>query len=91
MGKQCSAAVLKANRILGMIKHKFTDRSPDTIMALYKSLVRPHLEYCCQMWNPHFSKDIKLIEGVRDVNETLGSETETRPRRLIFSPRRDRD
>ena len=27
----------------------------------------------------------------RDVNETLGSETETRPRRLTFSPRRDRD
>ena len=27
----------------------------------------------------------------RDVNETLGSETETRPRRLILSPRRDRD
>ena len=26
-----------------------------------------------------------------DVNETLGYETETRPRRLIFSPRRDRD
>jgi len=25
------------------------------------------------------------------VNETLRSETETRPRRLTFSPRRDRD
>ena len=37
----CSAALLKANRILGMIKRNFTDRSPDTIMALYKSLVRP--------------------------------------------------
>ena len=34
-------------------------------MALYKSIVRPHLEYCCQIWNPHFSKDIKLIEGVQ--------------------------
>jgi len=63
--KQCSAAVLKANRILGMIKRNFTDRSPDTIMALYKSLVRPHLEYCCQIWNRHFVKDIKLIEGVQ--------------------------
>ena len=27
----------------------------------------------------------------RDVNETLGSETETRPRRLTYGPRRDRD
>ena len=31
--------------------------------------------------------DIKMLT----VNETLGSETETRPRRLTFSPRRDRD
>ena len=27
----------------------------------------------------------------RDVNETLRSETETRPRHLVFRPRRDRD
>ena len=32
---------------------------------MYKSLVRPHLKYCCSVWNPHFSKDIELIEGVQ--------------------------
>jgi len=30
------------------------------------------------------------VEG-RDVNETLANETETRPRHLVFGPRRDRD
>jgi len=25
----------------------------------------PHLEYCCPIWNPHYTKDIKLVEGVR--------------------------
>ena len=65
MGKQGSSAVSKANRILGMIKRNFVDRSKETILLLYKSLVRPHLEYCCQIWNPHYSKDIKLLEGVR--------------------------
>jgi len=29
--KQCSAAVIKANRMLGMMKRKFADRSKETI------------------------------------------------------------
>ena len=62
--KQCSEAVKKANRMLGMIKRNFIDRSKETIIPLYKSLVRPHLEYCCQIWIPYYKKDIKLIEGV---------------------------
>jgi len=45
--KQCSAVVCAANGVLGMIKRNFVDRSKDTILALYKSIVRPHLEYCC--------------------------------------------
>ena len=47
--KQCGSAVSKANRILRMIKQNFVDRSKETILLLYKSLVRPHLEYCCQV------------------------------------------
>ena len=53
--KQCSEAVRKAN----------IDRSQETIILLYKSLVRPHLEYCYQIWSPYYKKDIKLIEGVQ--------------------------
>ena len=64
-GKQCSEVVKKANRILSMIKRNFTDRSKETIISLYKTLVRPHLEYCSQIWSPHFDKDIKLIESVQ--------------------------
>ena len=36
--KQCCEAVNKANRILGMIKRNFTDRSQSTLIPLYKSL-----------------------------------------------------
>ena len=47
LDKQCVAAVKKANRLLGMIKHNFIDRSKAAVLALYKSLIRPHLE----SWN----------------------------------------
>ena len=44
-----------------MIKRNFVDRSKDTIITLYKSLVRPHLEYCTPIFSPHLIKDIKLV------------------------------
>ena len=46
--KQCSEAVRKANKMLGMIKHNFVI-SKETIIPLYISLVRPHIEYCSQV------------------------------------------
>jgi len=35
------------------------------MMSLYKTLVRPHVEYCVSAWNPHYIKDKKLIEKVQ--------------------------
>jgi len=36
-----------------------------TLSLLYISLVKPHLEHCCRIWNPYFVKDIDLNEGVQ--------------------------
>ena len=63
--RQCIEAVKKANKMLGLMKRNFEDKSKETVMPLYKSLVRLHLEYCCQVWSPYLSKDINLIEGVQ--------------------------
>jgi len=35
------------------------------VLRLYKSLVRPHLEYCTAAWSPHYCKDKELIERVQ--------------------------
>jgi len=43
--KQCLKAVSTANKVLGMIKKTFSIRDKEVILQLYKSLVRPHLEY----------------------------------------------
>ncbi len=46
--------VKTANRVLGIIKRTCEDKSKENILRLYKSLVRPHLEYCVQAWRPYF-------------------------------------
>ena len=57
-----------------MIKRSFIVRDKDVILQLYKSLVRPHLEYSIQAWRPHFQKDIDLIEGVQRRATKLDSD-----------------
>ena len=63
--KQCTEAVKKANRALGFIYRSFEFKSKRIIMPLYKSLVRPHLEYAVQFRSPYLRKDIIKIEGVQ--------------------------
>ena len=63
--KQCINAAKAANKILGMIKRTFTYKCEEIIVLLYKSLVRPRLEYCIQAWCPHLRKAIDLLEKVQ--------------------------
>jgi ribonuclease P/MRP protein subunit RPP40 len=65
VSEQRSKVVKTANHILGMIRRTFLNRSKEIIIPLYKFLVRPHLEYCVQVWRPHLIKDIKLIKNVQ--------------------------
>ena len=65
VSKQCMKAAATANCVLGMISRTISSRSKDIIVNLYKSLVRPHLEYCIQAWRPHYQKDIDVLERVQ--------------------------
>ena len=55
----------KANRVLGLIKIGFDCLDKEMFLKLYPVLVRPHLEYCVQVWSPHWQRDIKLLERVQ--------------------------
>jgi len=43
---QCQYVYSKAIRILGMINRTISYKERRIMVRLYKSLVRPHLEYC---------------------------------------------
>ena len=62
--KQCSKAANEANKRLGMINRNFKCKARKAILPLYKSIVRPYLDFCMQAWRPHYRK-----EGHRQVGE----------------------
>ena len=60
-----SQKISKANSMLYLIKNCFKHLDENMFLLLYKSLVRPHLEYASSAWNPITKEDIIRIEGVQ--------------------------
>ena len=54
-----------ATRNLGLIFRTFTYIDKDIFLNLFKSLVRPHLEYASTVWCPVFKKDRVPNENVQ--------------------------
>ena len=62
---QINRVASRARAVASWVLSAFKARDRTTMLTLYKSLIRSHLEYCCPLWNPHLIRDIQVLEGVQ--------------------------
>ena len=54
--KQTEKSCKTDNRVLGFVARNFKYKNKEMVLPLYKSLVRPHLEYAVQFWCQHLQQ-----------------------------------
>ena len=55
----------RANQALGFAKRNINTRSQKIRSMAYKTLVRPRLEYCASVWDPHTQCAVQRLEMVQ--------------------------
>ena len=55
----------EGNKKLGFLKRNLKINNPDIKSCAYKTLVRPTLEYCSTVWDPHTAKAALQLEMVK--------------------------
>ena len=66
LSKHISKISSKARKVAGLVYRKFYKHlATPALLKLYLSTVRPILEYCSSVWDPHLIKDIVLLERVQ--------------------------
>ena len=61
----------KAIQTLGFLKRNIWVHNKDMkSVAIYKTLVRPHLAYTSTVWHPHSTTDINKVEAVQTHQDT---------------------
>ena len=80
---QIKSCIAKANKMISWIVRNLVLRERNVMLSVYKMLIRPHLEYCVQLWNPvpeHGSWSLILeLEGVQRRFTRLIDEIGTLP------------
>ena len=62
---QCTKAAARACSILAMIRRNFKRLDCEDFLIIYKTYIRPHLEYAIQSWSPYLHNYIQCLESVQ--------------------------
>ena len=63
---QCIKSMATARMVIGMVRRNFRHLDIDDFRLIYKTYIRPLLEFCIQAWFPYFVKDIEILERVQE-------------------------
>ena len=63
--KHIEVIVENGRRQSGWVLRTFRTRDRACMLTLWKALIRPKLDYCCQLWSPHKIGDIIKLEAVQ--------------------------
>ena len=56
----------KAHRTLGFLRRNLSGCNANIKILAYKTLVRPHMEYCDTVWDPHTYNNINKLETIQN-------------------------
>ena len=55
----------KAYSMIGFLRRNLKVANEKTKSDAYRTLVRPHMEYCCAVWSPFTASNIKKLQSVQ--------------------------
>ena len=93
--KQCEVAAAIAHSTLRRISKSFHYRKSNVLVPLFKSFVRPQLEFSVAAWSPWTEQDVETLEGVqrsliRLISNKRGNTYEERLRNAGLTTLRER-
>ena len=63
-----NSSINKANSMIAWVTRTFVSREKEVMLKIYKSMIRPHIEYCVQLWSPLPAHgNWRLILAIEDV------------------------
>ena len=63
--KHCDIIAAKATKCLNYLRHTLWGTTPQVKSLAFRCVVRPIMEYRCQLWNPFTQKDVQVLETIQ--------------------------